>query len=691
MNITASNASLSTATSNLNLGVVTSGGTATAQTLTYPNAPAAYSTGDVYRFTVGVGLTNTGATTININGLGAQAVQIGGLALTAGKLVAGQYYTIAYDGAHFQLVDMATDASNASLPIALTNLGASQIPHQNPAIVCDASTDNAPAIQAAINAIAAASPNQGGVVVLPNCAKIAIASELYIHTSNIVIEGAGGSGSAIPQDHQPSAWYNLAPFPAATVIGWNGMVGAADMVRFEPDAYDSHQPPNTTGNALTGGGLRGIVLAGLGNVASNLMIRSMRGGQFDDLTLENCTGNCLDVGVTTNSLATPNYGLCDTQTNVFRRTQVHLFPGMSSGVDNATAIHLSGLLWNSPTPYGCDVAEVESNTSFNSFYETRIQFKNGTGIDFAEAVDNRFYGVIVNRSPSGTGNGIVFECANSSIWQARRNRLYNTLSNFGPIISRACSTSYNTNINFDSASQNYINVSTSVQGQKPTFDQYAPQAEMYWDATDGDNNYLGQGQPSYQSGRFYLPRDVGAGTLTNGTAPGLSTIVCRAGTIPRMVAINSLVVWPSTTDSGKFVQAAVYADDGNGRPSALVSSSGSGSTGSATAVQMTLSSVSTPYLGAGSQVGRLVWFCTNTNSGIAAFSTFGASGSSMTALVGSSSAADATHANLMALSCAGAACNGGSSTFGTWPSSLSGSTWTEVLSTAYAAVAFKVN
>lgn len=54
---------------------------------------------------VKVANTNTGATTININGLGSKAVtQQSTSALTAGMLVAGGEYFLAYDGTQFQLV-----------------------------------------------------------------------------------------------------------------------------------------------------------------------------------------------------------------------------------------------------------------------------------------------------------------------------------------------------------------------------------------------------------------------------------------------------------------------------------------------------------------------------------------------------------------------------------------------------------
>lgn len=82
----------------------TSGGTANVQTLTYSVAPTAYETGDVYTFIVGGSLTNTGATTLNINSLGAKAIQNNGTALVGGELAAGQVVSVRYDGTQFQLM-----------------------------------------------------------------------------------------------------------------------------------------------------------------------------------------------------------------------------------------------------------------------------------------------------------------------------------------------------------------------------------------------------------------------------------------------------------------------------------------------------------------------------------------------------------------------------------------------------------
>lgn len=76
-------------------------GAVNAAIVTLTPAPAAYTAGLVVE--VKIGTTNTGATTINVNGLGAKAIQSNGAALVAGQLVAGQVYSLVYDGTNFQL------------------------------------------------------------------------------------------------------------------------------------------------------------------------------------------------------------------------------------------------------------------------------------------------------------------------------------------------------------------------------------------------------------------------------------------------------------------------------------------------------------------------------------------------------------------------------------------------------------
>lgn len=88
---------------------VTSGGSANVQTLTYTTAPTAYVQGQTFCFIAG--FTNTGATTLNVNALGAKNVFLDGVALAGGEIVATQIVECAYDGTQFQIISGRAIAS----------------------------------------------------------------------------------------------------------------------------------------------------------------------------------------------------------------------------------------------------------------------------------------------------------------------------------------------------------------------------------------------------------------------------------------------------------------------------------------------------------------------------------------------------------------------------------------------------
>ncbi|MCC6601241.1 MAG: hypothetical protein IT223_11295 [Crocinitomicaceae bacterium] len=86
-----------------NLTYSSDGGTANAYTVNLSIAPAAYTTGMVINFKASN--TNTGASTLNVNSLGAKSIrkQGGGTDVSAGDIAAGQMVTAIYDGTYFQI------------------------------------------------------------------------------------------------------------------------------------------------------------------------------------------------------------------------------------------------------------------------------------------------------------------------------------------------------------------------------------------------------------------------------------------------------------------------------------------------------------------------------------------------------------------------------------------------------------
>jgi hypothetical protein len=84
-------------------GALDSGGSANAYTFTSPTGYAftAYARGQAVSFKAN--FTNSGAATINVDGLGAKAIQKAGSALASGDIVSGGMYRVIYDGTQFQL------------------------------------------------------------------------------------------------------------------------------------------------------------------------------------------------------------------------------------------------------------------------------------------------------------------------------------------------------------------------------------------------------------------------------------------------------------------------------------------------------------------------------------------------------------------------------------------------------------
>lgn len=119
--------------------LTTAGGTTT-YTLTPSVAITAYATGQ--EFVIKMNATNTGASTINVSGLGAKSLTKGGAtALSASDLLIDAVYKIVYDGTQFQVSGISSSVANA-LKSATTNVdvSAATAPSSGQVLTATAST-----------------------------------------------------------------------------------------------------------------------------------------------------------------------------------------------------------------------------------------------------------------------------------------------------------------------------------------------------------------------------------------------------------------------------------------------------------------------------------------------------------------------------------------------------------------------
>lgn len=85
-------------------------GSANAYAIAPSPAVVAYVTGQ--RFTFKAVNANTGASTVNVNGLGTKNIFFKGAALTGGEIAASQMVEVEYDGTQFQMMSPATNVNN---------------------------------------------------------------------------------------------------------------------------------------------------------------------------------------------------------------------------------------------------------------------------------------------------------------------------------------------------------------------------------------------------------------------------------------------------------------------------------------------------------------------------------------------------------------------------------------------------
>jgi hypothetical protein len=181
--------------------------------------------------------------------------------------------------------------------------------------------------------------------------------------------------------------------------------------------------------------------------------------------------------------------------------------------------------------------------------------------------------------------------------------------------------------------------------------------------------------PGYVTSSWYFP--LGPTTYATTGAATANRILCALVIFPRVVTIRNVAVGVVGAGSSN-TQLAIYKN-ASASPGAVIDSTPSIANTAAT-TNITGALGADQQVGPGTANGREIWTCNNQND-----STVTYRGASNTVTWGGQYMGSTTLANLLGSGpavinskfCAGANCAGGSSTFGTWPATLAGSTWTE--------------
>ena len=209
-------------------GVNTSSGTDTI-TLASSRTMTAYAQGDMYTFKAGG--TNTGATTLNVDSLGAKDVQFNGAACTGGEIITDLMYTVVYDGTQFQLMNAASYPAIDIETLEVTNIkakdGTASMTIADSTGVVTAGTLNATTIDTNNIEVTNIKAKDGTA-----SATIAYSTGIFTHSTATVFPAGTVSDPAITTAGDANTGIF---FPAADTIGF--AEGGAEAVRITSDGY----------------------------------------------------------------------------------------------------------------------------------------------------------------------------------------------------------------------------------------------------------------------------------------------------------------------------------------------------------------------------------------------------------------------------------------------------------------------
>lgn len=202
--------------------------------------PSEYTAG--IELTVKVAATNTGVSTLNLNGLGVKTIKrVDGSALSAGDLTAGYIVKLVYDGTDFRLLGASEAAASSSATAAAASAAAAAASETNAATsATNAATSATNAATSATNAAnsataAAQSATDAANAVSGYVAKAgstmtgaltlhgAPTADLHASTKKYVDDAIFASGSAYTADNATitltGSQFGLTPIATAAVLG----------------------------------------------------------------------------------------------------------------------------------------------------------------------------------------------------------------------------------------------------------------------------------------------------------------------------------------------------------------------------------------------------------------------------------------------------------------------------------------
>ena len=306
-------------------------GVANALVASLDPAPTSYSAG--LEVTVKIAVTNTGASTLNVNGLGAKTIlRPNGAAVGAGDLTAGYVLKMAYDGTNFRMIGV----SETTVASYVTAAGTSAT---NAAASATAAAASATAAAASASAAATSATNaaSSATAAAASAASAAAAVSGYAALAGAAFTGAVSFAAAVtiqapsgPTNPATKAYVDAAVFAAGSVSADEVTIHSAAGVFALKAIANNTVIGNVSGGSAVPGALTATQLTALLNGATGSLQGAMSAA--DKTKLDAITGT-------------------HTGTNTGDQTTVSGNAGTATVLQTARTIGISGAVTGTPTSF----------------------------------------------------------------------------------------------------------------------------------------------------------------------------------------------------------------------------------------------------------------------------------------------------------------------------------------------------